>query len=247
MSVSSSAKRSAPEEVNTDERVIKPKFLLNQYNKPYQYEDSDITLISSDNLHFKVHSYHLMVASPVFRDMIRAGNNSENKREVTFTDPRGEMGQVIASFLDLCYGKPLVPLPSRKDSRYSATIKHLSDLLSFLTKYECEVPITAFKLYLGSWAGTHEEKSDDFFRFAAQLDDVELAVACLKNAEILNLLVPTDPDFKGYADFNRMPDGYKFALLRAYAYSKGDYMGRRRWEEIISEMKKVLIATRAHK
>ncbi|WVQ95656.1 hypothetical protein IAU59_002754 [Kwoniella sp. CBS 9459] len=76
---------------------------IDDTNRPYQFEDSDITLVSSDGLHFKIHSYHLMAASPVFRDMLTVGKGS-SEQTVQLTDTKFETSSIVALFLQACYG-----------------------------------------------------------------------------------------------------------------------------------------------
>ncbi|WVF68196.1 hypothetical protein IAT40_002961 [Kwoniella sp. CBS 6097] len=210
--------------------------VIKDTNRPYQFSDSDITLISSDDLHFKIHSYHLMAASAVFRDMIALGKNSEASAEVRLTDSEIETSTVVVLFLDICYG---TPLPHYKDKQ-ATYIK----LVKFLDKYDCRSARITLKHSLHTLLDLSEPNSQrcpqTCFVVACVMDDIDLAKAALRKADTWRFFKysSTEPSnhteaerFRAYRplperssldlvafrfdEFKQIPDDIKFALLRA--------------------------------
>ncbi|KAH7325326.1 hypothetical protein B0J17DRAFT_710331 [Rhizoctonia solani] len=63
------------------------------------FTEGDLTIRSADGINFKVHSLFLSVASPLFSDLFKAGNNNE-----IFRFP--ENAEVLAVMLKFIYPKP---------------------------------------------------------------------------------------------------------------------------------------------
>ncbi|WVF68199.1 hypothetical protein IAT40_002964 [Kwoniella sp. CBS 6097] len=156
--------------------------VINEYNSPFQFRDSDITLISSDDLHFKVHTFHLMAASPppynnsVFRDMISVGKNSTDQDEVGLSDIDIEKGKILFLYLSLVYGFAL-GMPKNSLGRFLRLIK-------FLHKYECTTAKRTLSLLINSWmdpAQTKEQLSPKIgLLLACDLDDMDSASIAMK-------------------------------------------------------------------
>ncbi|OCF43266.1 hypothetical protein I317_02834 [Kwoniella heveanensis CBS 569] len=227
---------------------------INGCNEAYQHADADITLISSDGFHFKVHSYQLMAS----RGMIHAGALSQKQKEVTFTDERLERSRIVALFLDICYGKPLPPFPHYGPNTYDELEGSLCDLISFLQKYDCRPAIEHLRLYLGSWIKDVNSSPADSLVLAAKLEDQELAMLAIQetglsedldnfgcSTELAYIDGSSNMDLSGmwYDRFIEIPDDYKYALLRGYRYERPFIdLDTTNWEAVAKEFGNVLTA-----
>ncbi|OCF33663.1 hypothetical protein I317_02831 [Kwoniella heveanensis CBS 569] len=223
------AKRTRSEPESGGKHRQTPVPTINDTNKDYQVEDGDITLISSDNFHFRIHSYHLMAASSVFRDMIRAGTPPHDRKEVAFTDTKTETGRVIKLFLDICYAKTL-RCPKKDDLEDG-----LGDLVTLLNKYNCKLAWNCLELSLDTWMRQEMVHNDDVFRLAVKADDKELAALAveLSNGDVWQMTIP---------------DQYKYALLRASRCGNNLVDPESTdWKEVSKEFKKIMAAFREPK
>ncbi|WVQ95654.1 hypothetical protein IAU59_002752 [Kwoniella sp. CBS 9459] len=138
-------------------------------NKDYQFKDSDITLISSDKYHFKVHSYHLMAASTVFRDMIAIDPHKSMALEVILTDTEFETGTILSLFFHMCYGERL--------PHYSSHYTAYKRLIRFLDKYDCKSGTEILRTSIYTWSTMDQDKLQPgyVFTLACHIDDEKLA------------------------------------------------------------------------
>ncbi|WVF68197.1 hypothetical protein IAT40_002962 [Kwoniella sp. CBS 6097] len=253
-----------PKATEKQETVNEPEITINEVNEGYQFEDSDITLISSDNLHFKVHSYHLLAASPIFRDMIKLGTEAEKTRQVPFTDDKIETGEIIRLFLDMCYGKDTENLTSD-------TLPPFSSLVLFLAKYDCLLWIRAVREVIMRGLINSTTSPDCAFDLAVLMEDSDLAASAIRLAGAWTHVVGTKKDTDQpkkkrrpkvlrsvhgggvslltavhYDFFTRIPDDYKFALLRA-SREAGMTLDQKKapWPSVAKKFKEVMEAIHA--
>ncbi|WVF68198.1 hypothetical protein IAT40_002963 [Kwoniella sp. CBS 6097] len=256
------SKRAREEDSNpTSDQESNP--IIDDTNKDYQFQDSDITLVSSDDYHFKVHTYQLMAASPVFRDMISTGSSSSDKKEVIFADDQVEDGHTINLFLDICYGRPLI-LPQNTTILY----KLYGDLITFLHKYECRSCTEHLRMCFYAWVPQEDgDHGDHIFRLASRMGDINLAATAIRYGGSTRWAQPEQKELKrkgytpeisriqkasifdlsgmSYDEFACIPDEYKFGLFRACR--QGCNMiepGEADWEEVSEEFKKIMTALR---
>ncbi|WWC68902.1 uncharacterized protein I206_102838 [Kwoniella pini CBS 10737] len=102
-------------------------------DKVYNDEGADITLLSSDNVAFKVHKYHLQSHSPVFNDMLMTC--STDIPIINLSDTISENSGAIRIFLDIIYNKQI-------ELKFE-NLGHFSNCVSFTHKYNCGVILSA--------------------------------------------------------------------------------------------------------
>ncbi|WVF68193.1 hypothetical protein IAT40_002958 [Kwoniella sp. CBS 6097] len=202
-------------------------------NKPYQSEHADITLISSDGLPFKVHSYHLKSASSVFRAMLEIADSDSSSPEVTLTDEAIEHSIVLRIFLDIVHGISLrKPEHCWKEREYECVV-------AFLKKYEATSALEVVRLSLISWASHGDFMHLEIFILGTMLSDVELCKAAITSPgkqkwdETDYEGDPGDPitGNRNVMDLSaapleylkKIPDDYKWALMRASSIATTRY------------------------
>ncbi|WVW81768.1 hypothetical protein I302_103764 [Kwoniella bestiolae CBS 10118] len=126
-------------------------------NLDYQAKDADITLISSDNLHFKVHGYMLKAHSAVLRDLL---NDSQM---MVSPIPIDVHSRDLKRFLDLMYlPDPLIPF----------SWIETKTLLETCDKYDCPLIHERIRTRLNP----HPEQAPwETFCLASHFNDLELA------------------------------------------------------------------------
>lgn len=92
------------------------------YHHRYKHEDGDVTLLASDGLKFRVHSFLLKTNSSVFRDMLDLARPSD---EAILT----EDSKTLSSLLDFVYPSDAPSLPK------PATLKDVDVLVEVADKY----------------------------------------------------------------------------------------------------------------
>ncbi|WVQ95658.1 hypothetical protein IAU59_002756 [Kwoniella sp. CBS 9459] len=238
---------STDEPSNKRSRTETPK--VTEVNKPYQSEHADITLVSSDGYPFKVHSYHLKSASPVFRAMLEVADCSASSPEVKMTDDDIDRSDVIRIFLDVVHGRPLEE-PMADDEYDHMTYE---PVIAFLQKYEAAAAHEVVRLSLISWARHGKFHQLWLFIYGTMLDDVELCKAAI-----------VSPGRQKWSDYRmehdypyitsrnvmdlsaapvsfmaKIPDRYRCALLQASAtatprycvWAKADKIDPRQFED----------------
>lgn len=97
-----------------------------QFTPPFNDDDADITIRSSDNAHFRVHTLILKKASPVFSDMLQMSHGVE--RETLHTVELTEDGDTLTQVLQSCY--------MNLDFPEIDTLDQLAMLLDVCDKYQ---------------------------------------------------------------------------------------------------------------
>ncbi|OCF43262.1 hypothetical protein I317_02830 [Kwoniella heveanensis CBS 569] len=241
--------------------------VINKSNRSYQFGDSDVTLISSDNIRFKVHTFHLMAASAVFRDMLSIGKNGHQGPEVRLTDKAIESSWVISLFLRTCYGHSLPHYTDVKDGYLG--------LIAFIDKYDCKVARESLITLVNSWMGLDSQRlyPNLVMSIASQLDDNRLAKRAislgghwewskvtteeptesvarqrLRVVRQIPLYGAFDLTAWAFEDFKKIPEDYKFALLRACQQGKPLFDHKEAdWTAIADSFEIILSAIRENK
>ncbi|WWC99278.1 hypothetical protein V866_006174 [Kwoniella sp. B9012] len=126
-------------------------------NMDYQAKDSDITLISSDNLNFKVHGYMLKAHSVVLRDLLN------DPQMLLSPIPIDVSSRDLKRFLDLMYvAKPIIPF----------SWMETKTLLDLCDKYDCHLIHERIRTRLDPHA---EQAPWETFCLASHFNDLELA------------------------------------------------------------------------
>ncbi|WWD16842.1 hypothetical protein CI109_101274 [Kwoniella shandongensis] len=141
------------------------------YNDP----QADFILISSDNIAFKVHKYHLLSESPVFRDMCSMVGSSFASPTLNLTDTTFETARVIRLFLDFLQ-KRSPPDPSRE------TVVTTRLLIQFVDKYDCQLVSHAMKAYARRFFDLGTVGPDDLFILGSNFDDVEYCAEAIRRS-----------------------------------------------------------------
>ncbi|WVW80785.1 hypothetical protein I302_102772 [Kwoniella bestiolae CBS 10118] len=223
----------------------------------YNFKDSDITLVSSDTVHFRFHSYMIVGSSRVLRDTLSICGTSP--RQVHLSDDNMGGRTTLKFFLDIIYGQILRP-PSK-----SHEYENYERLIQFIVKYDCSYPLEHIKTCLRLWISIDNNSHlDQFFLFACLLDDEELAgmairssgkgvswpnlkinvknISPLSDKEESPKVTPSDRDIPYHnriditswkiSRFRRIPDDFKFAFLRAENETLKNKDGDTDWEAI---------------
>ncbi|WWD20753.1 hypothetical protein CI109_105230 [Kwoniella shandongensis] len=153
------------------------KDLITEINKPYQFPDSDVVLICSDGLKFKVHSHYLKSSSTVFASMMEIGDDKQS-HDISLTDKNIEHSSILVLYLHLAYGNDLDftkenRQPSNNDKRC-----HL--LISFLLKYDAKTPMQTLKYALRLCMMQDCLSPLTIFLVGSKVDDIELCVESIK-------------------------------------------------------------------
>ncbi|OCF54695.1 hypothetical protein L486_07829 [Kwoniella mangroviensis CBS 10435] len=148
--------------------------IVNEYNRSFQFDDSDLRLVSADGVVFKIHTWKLKAASSVFQVMFESGNNGDT---LELTDKTLEIGRILCMFLQILYGIKLAEPSSGWDLK-----RNHEELLRLIDKYDAPAAkqhlTTCFRL----WAASEKFESDGYFLLASQLDEYEIATTSLKHA-----------------------------------------------------------------
>ncbi|WWC92370.1 uncharacterized protein L201_007327 [Kwoniella dendrophila CBS 6074] len=237
----------APNKEETKVAISAEEGIINEWNKKYQSEEADMTIKSSDNLIFRVHSYRMMAASKVFRDMIQIGSKTDQAQEIPLTDQDIETSTVVSLFLDITYA---FDMPEPKDCN---DFDKDSNLVTFSIKYEAQPAIQYLGKLFYSWVSSGKFRSDLVLVEACRLDDPSLGGAAIaavghyphmtqdsansggmlqlqKKADEADPLAKDgyncdvmDPLGMSLSRFQSLSDRYKLALLRgcqSYVYTR---------------------------
>ncbi|WOO80082.1 uncharacterized protein LOC62_03G003593 [Vanrija pseudolonga] len=195
-----------------------------------KWTTGDFALISSDNVRFRIDSYHLQAASVVFRDMITA---ADGPREIHFTDDAIEGRHAVSAFLHLATAGSLYEAPTPWN--VSGTVK----LVRFVLKFDC---VTALKVLI---LRTKETLIDNdqtttlhVFIIGAVLDNEDLCRASLKRnqdyywiegepdtIEATSYLLHGfcfNPQTWSFSAFGLIPLPHLWALNRAWTMTKSN-------------------------
>ncbi|WVW80815.1 hypothetical protein I302_102804 [Kwoniella bestiolae CBS 10118] len=201
-------------------------FTINDTNRDYQDPKADITLVSSDGLRFKVHSYVLKTAG----------------KEIELTDKLIERSPVLSLFLYLCHGKPM-SFPSE-----DTTLVLYNDLIKFAHKYDSPRVLETLTTSVYRWH--HEEnlslwivlhlgltlQKPKLVAFAIRYSmhsswhikekatEEEKVKARNPVGTVGNVAGVSWLDFSAWSlsTFKNVPTDYMFALLRAYKHGGDD-------------------------
>nr|XP_019000342.1 uncharacterized protein I203_07124 [Kwoniella mangroviensis CBS 8507]OCF63803.1 hypothetical protein I203_07124 [Kwoniella mangroviensis CBS 8507] len=160
---------------------VEKQLVINEYNKLFQFNDSDLTLISSDGVQFKIHKYLGLfpIVSPVFQGMFEAGdqdNTSTGKGRIQLTDDTLENGKIISVLLRIIYGIKLDP-----PSDWLELHNKYEPLVKLVDKYDIIIAREHLCTCFTLWAMTSEYLTHRYLLLGSQLNRHELVIAALKN------------------------------------------------------------------
>ncbi|WWD07308.1 hypothetical protein V865_005406 [Kwoniella europaea PYCC6329] len=212
--------------------------VINDYNRDYQDSEADVTLISSDGLEFKVHSYILMANSIVFRDMLIIGDSSD--RTINLTDEIMERSSTVSLFLQTCQGQ--TPKFSTEKEVYCL----YKNLIAFSKKYDAPPIIQLISASMYRWFYEKDPSPYYMFRIGIMLDTPEIVAFAIRNGrnrawsstiateELVKATNPVatlghvvgDPFISlsswSLERLKEVPEAYVFAMLRATRHGGTD-------------------------
>ncbi|WVQ98326.1 hypothetical protein IAU59_005449 [Kwoniella sp. CBS 9459] len=169
------------------------KHIKNTVSKEYASDEADVTLVSTDGVKFKVHSYMLKAHSGFFRDMMTDPGFSPTPCDMDATSID------LKFFLDLIH-RP--DCPGLKDWNQAESVLKMCD------KYDCWTTSRLLRdkiillLKVNPWK---------IFCYASQCDDLQLAREALKN-------MSHDPDHSKL-DVSSIPANEAAKVAPAYLVS----------------------------
>ncbi|WVW82841.1 hypothetical protein I302_104853 [Kwoniella bestiolae CBS 10118] len=160
---------------------------LTPINEPFQYDDADLMLVSSDGLGFRVHGNKLGRCSNIFRTSLQpnalptppSSPNSTSASnhdipEIHFIDPTLENGITLSLFLHLAYSLPL-PVPT-----VPIYFQAYETLVEFLRKWECTVLYPVLSGAVRSWVEDGMISSSKGLKIGDALGSERLLVESVK-------------------------------------------------------------------
>ncbi|OCF44195.1 hypothetical protein I317_01987 [Kwoniella heveanensis CBS 569] len=156
-------------------------------NEPFQPDDADLVLFSSDGLGFKVHGTRLAACSSIFKTTLSLSEPTTSSAsahldcphdlpELHFPDSSLESSITISLFLHLLYILPL-PIPT-----LPVYFQAYETLLSFLLKYECKTLYGRLGGAVRVWVKEGVVSASKGLKMGDRLDDVELCKKSIKMA-----------------------------------------------------------------
>ncbi|ORY25242.1 hypothetical protein BCR39DRAFT_291604 [Naematelia encephala] len=215
----------------------------NETSKPEPdkfYTEGDVTLISSDNVSFKIQMFYLQASSAVFRETFAVGELKDDNRDIiTFTDEAIESSATIRVFLDTITGKQ-IPSPQ------NMTFDWIRFVSLFARKYDCPLLAAIFRMVLAQCVGAAGLAGNlldprSIFVTAAILDYPEICQNAISNEANWQWgtsekeLTGDDKDITGVVgesvfsplsmplqSVRLIPEDYLWALMRSRATEKGE-------------------------
>ncbi|WVQ98973.1 hypothetical protein IAU59_006105 [Kwoniella sp. CBS 9459] len=154
-------------------------------NEPFQPDDADLMLFSSDGLGFKVHRSRLVTCSSIFKTTLSLSMPTtaaahrdcpHDLPELHFPDSTLESSITISLFLHLLYTLPL-PIPT-----VPAYFQAYETLLTFLLKYECKTLYVPLGGAVRGWVKEGLVSTSKGLKMGDRLDDVELCKESVRMA-----------------------------------------------------------------
>ncbi|WVW80806.1 hypothetical protein I302_102795 [Kwoniella bestiolae CBS 10118] len=128
--------------------------VINTLNKPFQFHDSDINLISADGVVFKIHKNKLQSSSSVFQVMFEAGKHDDN---LELTDTTLESSNIVSLFLQMIYGHKSDPPIDWLQLKSGYKV-----LVEFIDKYDASAAREHLCTCLTLWAMTSKFSTDRY-------------------------------------------------------------------------------------
>ncbi|RXK41970.1 hypothetical protein M231_00691 [Tremella mesenterica] len=199
--------------------------------------DADLTLVSSDDIHFKVHSYHLKSASAVFRAMLEMPDPNAERPNIHLTDREIENAEVLEGALNILYSKAW---PIDTGTYRFKLIK----INRFLLKYECEGAIDKVVSLLHRWIAFGRVSAWYAFLVSADLNDVVTCSRAMRRAGLCafsgtsglqdseSTSSPFDIAGLSLERFSQIPVPMLWAILRATRHQNGLPTSDEGWDKM---------------
>ncbi|RXK41971.1 hypothetical protein M231_00692 [Tremella mesenterica] len=221
---------------------VDPKETDVKISETYNADDADLVLVSSDEIHFKVHSYHLKSASIVFRAMLDSPDVNVKKGDqplpiIYLTDNDIETAEVLKGALDILYHKPFpTEIGEYRDE--------LRKIIPFLRKYECDGSIEGIRSLLHRWITYSDVGAWSAFLVSAGTEDIVTCYRAMYSASELDISAEGGP--QGFREsstvfdlgslslerFCQIPGPIAWAILRA---TNSRPTSTKKWDEIADD------------
>ncbi|KAK6906573.1 hypothetical protein I204_00618 [Kwoniella mangroviensis CBS 8886] len=236
----------------------KNQILFDDHSRDFQFEDSDVTIRTSDDVTFKIHRFHLMAVSAVFCDMMAIGKGQNE--ELCLTDESFEDASTIGKFLYFCYGKSL-PAPATKEHT------PYQKLINLCNKYECPGVLAHLEALVYKWYIEDCLCPRNVFVLGYSLNQPKLAIYGITHAgnwqwsetsmditeaektkskdrtAVISSVIgcsALDPSGLTYHDFVDIPDAWKFPLVRAtWGKIKDGELSKTDWKKIAEDFERI--------
>ncbi|WOO80396.1 uncharacterized protein LOC62_03G003913 [Vanrija pseudolonga] len=219
------------------------------------WASGDFTLISTDGIRFRVPSWFILAASPVFRDADGSGTTSGDK-QLDFTDSHCETASTLCDFLALVTTSKLHTL--WVSYGVVELCEHISNLVTFLRKYDCEGPLHSLILafHYAFLLRDDRDSSLEALLLGAMADNVDYCKKAIRASkwEYVVDTSPTNPLAEARRGcftllpcnmplivYELFPTKYSWALGRSWPDAADD---RGRWVELFAGLVEKASASR---
>ncbi|WWC98488.1 hypothetical protein V866_005379 [Kwoniella sp. B9012] len=142
----------------------------------YQFDDSDLTIITSDGVKLGIHRDILNYTSSTFKDVLAVPQvQSKGATELELTDTEMETSRTVKLFLAFLYNPVDIKSPASED------LREFIDLIRFCLKYDASDVLDNLQTYLYLWNSIGSVSFADVFLAASYMDDLHLMVAAFSN------------------------------------------------------------------
>ncbi|WWD07276.1 hypothetical protein V865_005373 [Kwoniella europaea PYCC6329] len=142
----------------------------------YHFDDSDLTIITSDGVKFDTHRDTLNHTSSTFKDVLAFPQvQVQSATELELTDTEIETSRTVKLFLAFLYNPFEIKSPAPEEFR------EFIDLIRFCLKYDASDVLDNIRTYLYLWNSIGSLSFADVFLAASYMDDLPLMVAAFSN------------------------------------------------------------------
>ncbi|WVQ63377.1 uncharacterized protein L199_001530 [Kwoniella botswanensis] len=142
----------------------------------YQFDDSDLTIITSDGVKLDIHRDILNHTSSTFKDVLAFPQvQSKSATELELTDTEIETSRTVKLFLAFLYSPIDIKSPAPEN------VREFIDLIRFCLKYDASDVLDNLRTYLYLWNSVGSVSFADVFLAASYMDDLPLMVAAFSN------------------------------------------------------------------
>ncbi|KAL1411769.1 hypothetical protein Q8F55_002736 [Vanrija albida] len=178
----------------------------------------DFTLISSNNVRFRVDSCFIFAASAAFSDA--RGLSGDANKTVTFTDTGFETKETLGDFFSLVTLGKLPPEFFVDGNKYSDACERVARPVTFLQKYGCGAIIEVLKAVIHSeilvWRPNRVTPRDGLpgLVLGAMTDDVDFCVLAMQAGCQVDDLVTCPIDFCRPDSYDLVPINMPLRVAR---------------------------------
>ncbi|ORY27662.1 hypothetical protein BCR39DRAFT_223769 [Naematelia encephala] len=202
------------------------------------YNEGDFTLISSDDVAFKLPKYQLLAMSVVFRNIFQIGIDTTS--EISLDDETIEDSSTLCLVLDLAQGKGSFDVarlatysPSANGRSVTpAALGMIRQVMGFIAKWDCPMVALVIRHIHSSLATSGEASVHELFRHGAMMYEPDICAMAIRAAALRPRFLTEPSEARLLTDqiakasvfdvvawrlgeFETVPPKYILALLRA--------------------------------